>query len=133
MIKRIGGLLVALIKLGFIHVVNFFDFIITKYYIKQPRKTQSKIQDDEYISTKEYDLSEEEETRWRQEFMLKKYDYQLSKWPIVVSSFRQGAINTTRETPHQWGFSFYISEFKLNSLFIIETGFNTFHMRSWGI
>jgi len=69
MIKSIGSLLVALIKLGFVHVVNFFDFIITKYFnsyfmsvimknthsIKKPQETQSKIQHDEYISTKEYD------------------------------------------------------------------------------
>ena len=27
MIKRIGGLLVALIKLGFVYALNFFDFI----------------------------------------------------------------------------------------------------------
>jgi hypothetical protein len=57
--KKLIDLLVAIFKLGFVYIVYEWDFLYVKYFnqlVKKPHKTQSKIQDDEYVSTREYNF-----------------------------------------------------------------------------
>lgn len=75
-LKKLINLLGALLKLGFTYVLDYFPRTVQKKLdppVKKPQKTQSKNGVSEYISLK--DLSEEDESRWRQEFMLKEYDF----------------------------------------------------------
>lgn len=74
--KKLIDLFVALLKLGFVYVLYFFDFIHIKYFyspVKKPQESKPKIKDTGYVSIR--DMTETEESRWRQNFMSKEYDF----------------------------------------------------------
>ena len=74
--KKLIDLFVALLKLGFVYVLYFFDFIHIKYFyspVKKPQESKPKKQGTGYISIR--DMTEIEESRWRQEFMSEVQDF----------------------------------------------------------
>ena len=83
--KKLIDLFVALFKLGLVYVLYVSDYLYVKYFYplvkrniisaKKPREAQSKNGVSEYISLKEVKLSEKDESRWRQEFMTREYDF----------------------------------------------------------
>ena len=75
-LKKLIDLLVALTKLGFTYVLDYFPRDVQKYFdppVKKPQEYQSKKQGTGYISIR--DMTENEESRWRQDFMSKEYDF----------------------------------------------------------
>ena len=76
--KKLIDLLVALTKLGFVYVLDYFPRSVQNKFdppIKKPQETQSKNGVSEYISLKDVTLSEKDESRWRQEWLMKEYDF----------------------------------------------------------
>jgi hypothetical protein len=62
--------------LGVTYVTYEWDFLYVKYFgssVKKPHEAQTKIQGNGYVSIR--DMTESEESRWRQKFMLKEYDF----------------------------------------------------------
>ena len=77
-LKKLIDLLVALTKLGFTYVLDYFPRDVQKYFdppVKKPREAQSKNGVSEYISLKGSRLSDKDEARWRQELLMKEYDF----------------------------------------------------------
>ena len=77
-LKKLFDLLVALLKLGFTYLLDYFPRSVQKKFdppVKKPQEAQSKNGVSEYISLKDVTLSEKDESRWRQEMLLKEYDF----------------------------------------------------------
>ena len=75
-LKKLIDLLVALTKLGFTYLLDYFPRSVQKKFdppVKKPQEYQSKKQCTGYISIR--DMTENEESRWRQDFMSREYDF----------------------------------------------------------
>jgi hypothetical protein len=76
MLSKIWELLEALTKLGFTYLLDYFPRSVQKKFdspVKKPQEYQSKKQGTGYISIR--DMTEIEESRWRQDFMSEVYDF----------------------------------------------------------
>jgi|TARA_B100001964_G_C13834403_1_gene423022 hypothetical protein len=76
MLSKIWELLEALLKLGFTYVLDYFPSGVQKKFdspVKKPQESKPKKQGTGYISIR--DMTEIEESRWRQEFMSEVQDF----------------------------------------------------------
>ncbi len=76
MLSKIWELLEALLKLGFTYVLDYFPSGVQKKFdppVKKPQEFKPKKQGTGYISIR--DMTEIEESRWRQEFMSEVQEY----------------------------------------------------------
>jgi len=74
--KKLIDLFVALLKLGFTYVLDYFPSGVQKKFdspVKKPQESKPKKQGTGYISIR--DMTEIEESRWRQEFMSEVQDF----------------------------------------------------------
>jgi len=74
--KKLINLFVALLKLGLVYVLYVSDFLYVKYFyssVKKPQESKPKIEDTGYVSIR--DMTENEESQWRQEYMSDQYDF----------------------------------------------------------
>mgnify|MGYP007063683522 FL=1 len=74
--KKLIDLLVALLKLGFTYGLEYFPRDIQKKFdppVKKPQEFKPKKQGTGYISIR--DMTEIEESRWRQKYMSEVHDF----------------------------------------------------------